>query len=233
MASSSSSSSSPSVSTSSSSSSPSSSSSSTPSSPCGGKQCQWEITPEGPVAVIGCGDGCHCPEPINVRGPTPGDPTSISAPSGSDTVPTDCFPNFPIPGPSSSSSSGIETFGIAALARAAVTSEEVLIRVPDETNGGFPGFSVQVTNGFKIFRGVGWVVTMTRLASPTTNAFVVPETIPAPAPSAGGVIALITLPEADGPVQYWVPVLELHLGAVLQSREWIVAFNKRAKPATP
>ena len=209
---------------------PSSSSSSSSSSPCGGRNCTWELTAQGPIALTGCGPGCHCAEPTGVKAP---DPTSIVGPTGDgDLVTTPCSPNIPIPGPSSSStSSSSGMIGVAALAQVSVVSEEVRVTVPNVFNGEWQGFSVQVTNGFHVFRGVGWTITMVKLPSARPDAFVSPPTVPAAAPSADGVIAKITLPEAGTLVDYWVPVLELHLISVLHASEWTVVFVKREKPA--
>lgn len=239
-ASTSSSSSSPPIGTSSSSSNGSASSSSSSTDPCGGIRCEWKLTASGPEAQSGCGPNCRCPEPTGLKRPLPNEKLAF------DIVYTDCVPREPLSYPSSSSSSsstsssqgGGSSSSSTALrlqfppqiAAPAFSVDTVLIDVPNVATGVFSQFSVQVRNGFHIFRGLGWTVTLVKLPSPRTDSSVLPATIPASAPSSGGMLAGVTFLEATGSCQYWVPVLESHLGAALHAREWTVVFHKAPRP---
>ena len=218
-----------------------SSSSSSSSDPCGGIACQWELTAYGPVALSGCRPGCRCPEPTGLIAPRP-QPTSF-APATGDIVTTACVPRAPIPLPSTSSSSSstpstsspmspmlLISPPLGSRIQSTSATETVFIDVPNVLTGELQGFIVEVKNGFHIFRGVGWTVTLVKLPTARSKSSVIPTTIPASIPSISGVLAGVTLPETAGSFQYWVPVLESHLGAALQSREWTVIFHKIPHP---
>jgi hypothetical protein len=112
--------------------------------------------------------------------------------------------------------------------------DTVYLDVPDVSTGEFVGFIVNVRNGFRVFRAVGWTVTFVKLPTSRTETNVLPSTIPVATPVAGSAASVVqgavSLPESAGSTQYWVPVLESHLAAALHAREWTVIFHKAPRP---
>ena len=235
--SSSSSSSSTSSSSSSSSSLPGSSSSSSPSSPCG-EDCEWKLVGVYWDQVKVCSSpSCRCDEPLNLVAPRP--PIISIAPQdlADVTATTPCVPReapFPIPS-TSTSSIGVSVARTGASGSvAAEIAEIVLLDLPNhETGASRGGVNIRVLNGSRSFRTPGWTVTLARRGVTAIGPpFVDPPTVPLLASSKFGVLAMVTLPEADGLVQYCVPVLEPACHAELYTSEWTVLFQKDRRLAT-
>lgn len=152
---------------------------------------------------------------------------------GNEPVTETCISANPTPGPIPSSSSGLfsglRAQSVQVGSQIVPQVEDVFIDIPHMDTGAWHSFTVHVTNGFKVFNGLyfGWTITLLRTPASSPNAFVLPQTIPtvAPVASEGALVASVTLPEAGGPAQYWVPVLKKHKAAVLHAREWTVIFQ--------
>lgn len=78
---------------------------------------------------------------------------------------------------------------------------------------------------------IGWHLYFLRIAGPA-KPLISPSTTPMSniVPQGKVLSASVTLPEADGLKQYWVPVTEAYLGAQLQTAEWTVVFVREASP---
>ncbi len=211
----SSSSSSPSSSTSSSSnSSPSSSSSG-----CAGL-CFWEFDALGQPypTCIGCDPTTECKAPIPlVRevGLLRGDVTRC--------LPIDGFP------PSSSSGA----FALEAALRAPLA--EARVRVPKMSDlrvwRSFP-FPVNKPWQYLALPEMGWHVTFLRVPAGPPSPVITPAVLPTDVEERAdrAVAASVILPETGGHRQYWIPVLEKHRWAQLQTAEWTVVFLRLPLP---
>ncbi len=189
---------------------------------CFGRKCRWQLTVSGPVCIQGCDKpSCNCAEPLGGAG------------NEGDIVETPCVfsPDEPLFAPPLSVRSETKTATTSSSNEADVPSgnpatETILLNVPNVATGKFSGFRFEVRNGFKVCRAIGWTVTLTRNPSGRSESAIVPQTMGSTTIAKQACVAAVTVPEAGTMKQYWVPVFEENLGAVLHTPEWTVIFHK-------
>jgi hypothetical protein len=79
---------------------------------------------------------------------------------------------------------------------------------------------------------IGWHIYFIRTGAGPANPTITPSVTPVDQlfPKDKVISASVTLPEAGGLKQYWVPVREAYLGAQLQTAEWTVIFLRDPSP---